>query len=402
MKVLLAFGILILFSFLGARFLFRKRFSFSPLTYFIFSGMVYILFGLFLGGKGIKVLTEDVLRNLNPLVQLGLGWVGFIFGFQFERRYIRCFPGKYIRLSFFQSLFVIILGSIFFSFFLPVLYPGRNPFLLYGMAVSFGLFLSLCSPSLVNFFSGSFKSGGEYGYLARFLASVNGFWGVLGMTLITSFWHYPFFSFRLSVEGFVILGISVIFPVFLGYIFHFLTMGKTESCDLLVYLLGIVFFAAGTAAVFHLSSLFVCMILGVAFSNLTTLQEKIYPLLISTEKPFYIVFLILIGAMWEVVFDLKIVFIVLTLVGLRILGFTMPLRYFGRVLKFPFPLPARFGLCFFSSGGLAVAFIVSVKMLYPLDLTNVFFSGALLAVIAGEILGPWGLKSSIYVLDGKK
>ncbi|MBN1271557.1 MAG: hypothetical protein JXB26_04730 [Candidatus Aminicenantes bacterium] len=402
MKILFAFGVLILVSFLGARFLFRKRASFSPISYFFFSGMIYIFFGLFLGRFGVKVLTGDVLKNLDPLVHLCLGWVGFIFGFQFEYKYIRRFPQKYVGLSFLQSLFIIVLVSVSFCILLPLLYAEQDYFMLYGMAIAMGLLLSLSSPSLINFFSRRLPSGGNYCYLARFLSGVNGFWGVLGMSLIISFWHYPFFSTGITTRGLIFLVVSVLFPVFLGYLFHFLTMGRSESGDLLVFLLGMVFFAAGAATYFHLSSLFVCMILGVTYSNLTSLQGKIYPLLISTEKPFYIVFLIFIGAMWEFTFDLKIGLIVFILVGLRIAGFLLPLRFFGRLLKFPFPVPARFGLCFFSSGGIALAFIVSFKLLYPLEMTNVFVSAAILATIAGEFLGPWGLKKSILILDEKR
>ena len=108
MHAIYAFGLLILIAFLGSRFLFRRRENLSPFNYFIFSGLIYIFLGLFLGKSGIKVVNEEVLSGFYPLIGFGLGWIGFLFGFQLERRYIKRFPKKHISLSFLQSVFVML------------------------------------------------------------------------------------------------------------------------------------------------------------------------------------------------------------------------------------------------------------------------------------------------------
>ena len=76
--------------------------------FFTFRDSLYFL-GLFLGKRGLNVLSPGVLAGLNPLINLGSGWMGFLFGFQLERRYLRRFPPKYIGLSFLQSVIVIFL-----------------------------------------------------------------------------------------------------------------------------------------------------------------------------------------------------------------------------------------------------------------------------------------------------
>jgi hypothetical protein len=270
------------------------------------------------------------------------------------------------------------------------------------MAVALGLFLSLNSPSLLNFASSEIPQKGNYFHLARFLVSVSGFWGIGGLALVASFWHFPFFESNIFVKGSVFLVCSTVFPVFVAYVFHFLTIKKTSEHDLLVYLLGLVFFASGAAAFFNLPSLYICMIMGITFSNLTRIQEKLYPLILSTEKPFYIIFLILIGALWEVNLDYKIALLVVVLLILRVVGYSSPLPLFGKLLRFPFPLPVIFGLCFLSPGGIAVAFIVSLKLIYPFPLIDVFVSVALIATVFSELLSPWALNNSILKLDTEK
>lgn len=402
MKALFAFSLLILTAFLGSRFLFKGKRYFSAYGYFYLSGLIYVFLGLFLGGRGLNVLSPQVLEDLNPLVSLGLGWVGFLFGFQLESRYLRKFPQRYIGLSFLQSMFIFILVTAILILILNLLFPSEPSFLLLGMAAALGLLMSLNSPSLLNFAASVIPTKGKYYYLARFLASVSGFWGITGLALLVSFWHFPFFERRVFSKGLILLLSSTILAFLLGYVFHILTIRKTLEQDLLVYLFGLVFFASGIAFYFNLPSLYVCMVLGITFSNLTRIQEKLYPLLLSTEKPFYIIFLVLIGALWEFNFNYKIVILVVLLFILRVIGNSFPLRSLGGMLNFSFPLPALFGLCFLSPGGLAMAFAISLKLIYPLPMIDTFVSVALLATIASELASPWALKKSLFRLDSEE
>ena len=402
MKAILVFGLIVLIAFLGSRIFFKRKKAFLPLSYFFFSGLVYIFLGLLLGERGLGILSSGVLQDLSPLVSLGLGWIGFLFGFQLELKYIRKFPRKYIGLSFLQYLIIVVLVGAVLAVVLAYLFPSQPSFLLYGMAVALGLFISLNSPSLLNFASPLIPQKGDYYHLARFLVSVSGFWGVCGLAIIASFWHFPSLESQVIVKGLIFVLALVLFPFLMGYMFHFLTLKKVPEQDLLVYLLGLVFFTSGVAAYFNLPSLFICMVLGLTFSNLTRVQEKIYPLLLSTEKPFTIIFLILVGALWEFNLDTRVVFLVALLLLLRVAGYTLPLSPLGRILRFSYPLPSVFGFCFQSSGGIAVAFIVSLKLIYQLPLTDVFVSVALIVTILSEILSPWPLKGVLVKLDTKK
>jgi hypothetical protein len=401
MQAIYAFGLLILIAFLGARFI-TKRTSLSPVNYFFYSGFIYIFLGLSLGRSGWDILSSSILTGLTPLVGLGLGWVGFLFGFQLETKYLKRFPGKYISLSLMQFVFVFLSSGLVFFLVLRLVYSAEQVYLLYGMAVALGLLLSLNSPTLLSMASRVIPERGNYYYLSRFLASVSGFWGIVGLVLLLSFWHFPFFESEVFLKGGGFLLLSTLFPILLGYLFHILTKKKTSEEQMLVYLLGLVFFVSGAAFYFNLPPLYMSMVLGITFSNLTKIHEKLYPLLLSTEKPLYIIFLVLIGALWDVNLDYSIAILVVLMVGLRVLTYIMPLPLFKVALDFPLHLPARFGLCFLSSGGIGVAFAVSIKLAYPLPLTDIFLSIALFGVLITEFISPWGLKFSVFRLDSEE
>ncbi|MCJ7679091.1 MAG: cation:proton antiporter [Candidatus Aminicenantes bacterium] len=402
MRALYAFGLLILIAFLGSRFLFRRSKIISPWSYLLISGLLYIFLGLLLGKSGLNFISSDVLHGLTPLICLGLGWLGFLFGFQLEVRYLRRFPGKYLGLSLIQAVFIFFLTVLCTLPLLRVLFPNDSAFQLTGMAVAFGILWTIHSPSLINAASGSIPNKGNYYYLARFITSISGFWGIVGLALLNSIWHYPFFKNQPLFYGILVFIGGTVFSVGLGILFFSLTKKRPPEQDLLVFLLGFVFFVSGTAFYFNIPPLYTGMVLGITFSNLTRLHEGIYPLLFSTEKTLYVVFLLLIGALWDFHPNVRIAILVILLIVLRVVGQMLPLPAARRILRFPYPVPLLFGLSFLSTGGVGIAFAVSIKMSFPLPLTDVFLTVALISILATELLSPLALRWSLLKLDRNK
>jgi len=401
MHAIYAFGIFVLLALLGTRYLYKGKNPFSPLYVLFQSGLVYIFLGVYLGHSGVNILSPQILRGFHPIIGLGLGWIGFLFGFQLEYKYLKRFPKKYIGLSFFLFLFVFCLVAGVMYQASGRLLNDSEKYLLYGLAAAFGLLASSHSPTLLNSLSSKFPKRGHYYYLARFLVSVGSFWGIVGLAVLSGFWHFPFFNSSIYFRGGMLLLISTVIPALLGFMFHLMTTQRTSEQDLLVYLLGMVFFVSGAAFYFNLLPLYVCMVMGIAFSNLTKRHEKIYPVLLSTEKPLYITLLILVGALWDFRLDSTILLLVFLFLILRLLGHLLLLPAFQRLLRLSFTLPCSFGLCLFSAGGIGIAFAVSLKIAYPIPLTELFFSVALLAIVLGEFLSPWTAKASVFRLDKK-
>ena len=396
MHAIYAFGILILLASLGSRFIRRGKRGLSPLALLFHSGLIYVLLGLYLGQHGSNVLSPEVVKGFYPLIALGLGWVGFMFGFQLEYRYLKRFPRKYIGLSFLLFICVFALTTVALAWIFEQWFEFPR-FYLHGVAGALGLLAGIHSPTLLNLFAPLISKSGHNFYLARFLVSVGGFWGLLGIVVLASFWHIPLSSGRgMPLTSFVLFSVSTLFPALMGLLFHKLTTKRVSESDLLVYLLGMVFFVSGAAFYFNLIPLYMCMILGLVYSNLTRRHERIYPVLLATEKPLYLVLLILVGALWEFTFNGRIALLVLLLLGLRIVLHSFFAPVVSRLLRLSFPLPLSFGLSLVSAGGLGVAFAVSITVAYPMELTRSFLSIALLTILLGELLSPWAFKLSIY------
>ncbi|MCP2519315.1 hypothetical protein NLC26_03060 [Candidatus Aminicenantes bacterium AC-708-M15] len=402
MKAILALGLLILISYLGSIGLFFRRNVFSPFFYFFSSGSVYILFGLISGKDGLNILSSQVLNQLSPLINLGLGWIGFLYGFQLENKFLRQFPKKYLGFSFLYSMFLFLTVTLISLLFLKVIYSSYSSFILAGMAISFGILASISSSSFLPFFSNLIPHKGEYYRLAVFSNNIDDFWGIWGFALITSFWHFPFFREKIFIKGLLLFLGSIIFCGLLSIIFHLLTKVINDQREILTLLFGMVFFASGAASFFNLSPIFICMLFGFILTRLTKLHDRIYPVFLSVEKPLYIIFLILIGALWNISIDISVILLIFIFVGSRIGGSVLYLPLLKKILKFPINLPPLYGLTFLSQGGMAIALAINIKLIYSLPLTDIFLTVALLGILINEFLAPIGLKVSLIKLESQR
>ncbi len=399
MQAIYAFALLIFFAVLGARFFYRGGRSFSNFRFFFYSGLFYIFLGLLLGSSGLNILNEQVLNAFSPIMALGLGWIGFVFGFQFEKRYLKRFSIKYYYLSFMLFILTFIPGAVIIWIILNKFYPGQPSFLLGGMAVSLGLLLTLHSPMILNAMAPFVPCRNKHFYLARFLVSIGSFWGICGLAVVVSFLRFPFSRDSMLLKSIIILIAATLFSALMGFLFYHMTRMRHSEKDLLVYILGAVFFVSGTAFYFNLIPLFACMVLGIFYSNLTRKHAKIYTLLLSTEKPLFIVFLILIGAFWELNFSWEVGVLVTVMLAMELILHILPMPLLEKILKFPVSLPHIFGNCLLSSGGLGVAFAVSLKLNYPVPLIDIFLSVSLLMIILSEFLSPWAIRTALFRLE---
>ncbi|OQX55103.1 MAG: hypothetical protein B5M54_03765 [Candidatus Aminicenantes bacterium 4484_214] len=395
MKALFAFGLLILVAFLGSRFLVRRK-KISSVVFIFHTGLIYLLLGLALGEKGLKVIDSAVLNQLSPLLFLGLGWVGFVFGFQLEKRYLVRFQRRLISFSFLYFLiFLVAIGFLSYFCLKPLLGLGPNQSLLFSLAVA--LLFSLTSPTILDVILYQTEGKELPSYLARFLVSVTSFWGMIGLGL------FVFISFSSTRQVslilwpramIVMLGTGI--PILLAYFFHHLTKRKFDEEELLLFLLALVFLCAGVAESLNIPPLYPPMILGIVYSNLTRKQERLYPLLLNSEKPMFVVLFILVGALWQPFLSWKLVVVICLLILSKILILTGVVSRLVPFLRLSIPFFPGFGLCFLSSGVMGITFTVCVYLWWGRPSSQVFMNVGLLSVLSLDFISPWLIRWAIF------
>ena len=385
--------LLILLALLGARFSF-STISVPPGPRLVFrTGTHFLFLGLILGPHALGLLTQEAIRQLFPLLGLGLGWIGFLFGLQLDRRILRQFPLAFPILALGQA-------ALTFAFFLGVGWLGLvalgrtgqvETLLLMGAAAT----ACISTPAGIALISTNYMVRGKVRDLLLFVASLDALVGIAALQVAYSL--FP--PANLVAEAPVTPGFMWVFGalglgVICGILFLWLTRPRPGGEELVLFLLGIAAFASGAALQLQLSPLFVSVTMGAVVANLSPDPHRVFRVLQEWEKPIYVVLLILAGALlsfptlWAL--PLAAAYALLRAGG-KVLGNMAMVR----LLPLPFPTPKRFGLGLLPQGGISLAMAISGVLTYAglglgdLSAVDLLFAVVVLGVILSELTGPF-------------
>ncbi len=179
-----------------------------------------------------------------------------------------------------------------------------------------------------------------------------------------------------------------------GILFIWLTRPRPGGEEIVLFLLGIAAFASGAALQLQLSPLFVSVTMGLVVANFSPDPQRVFRVLQEWEKPIYVVFLLLAGALLS--FSTLWVLLLAALYALvrgggKVLGSLLMVR----VLPFPFDTPKRFGLGLIPQGGISLAMAISFVLTYgdrrlgDMNAADLLFAVVVLGVILSELSGPF-------------
>jgi Kef-type K+ transport system membrane component KefB len=256
-------------------------------------GFPFVALGMLARHPSVGVLTDPVLVGLGPLVDFGLGWLGFLVGFRFDLRRFERMPrgaavvvGLSIALPF--VAIALLCGGV-----LMLMGFGENGLVLRS-AILLGTAGAMSAPSVMRWALGQ---DGEGAKASDFVDEIV---GVAGLALIAAYFRPADVEARWALPGtgwlFVTLGLGAT----LGTVLYVILRRPATQPEFMAIALGSVGFAAGMAAYLRLSPLVICFVAGTVIANLpgphrTPLRET----LVMLERPIFLVFLTLAGALWD-------------------------------------------------------------------------------------------------------
>jgi len=391
-QIILGLALLLLIAFIGHRATFTRLPIGARLLYL--TGTEYILVGFALGDELIGLLDESTLQSLTPLFSLGLGMVGLIIGIQLDRTKIGQFPQRYLWATLLQALVTIVIVFAPCYWFLGTVLGADDTTALLG-----GLVLGAtagCTAQSALALLGR-ENGLRRAPVLELLQYISALDAVFGLAL---------FGFALCLlPEYAPLGVptaralqwfllSIALGVAMGVLLHLLTRVRCPDEELLLFVVGVALFGSGLALYFRLSPLLVNLVVGLVAANLPGAKTRIFNLLASLEKPFYVLFLVLAGAIWKPgsgwALGLAAGYLALRLLGKLAGGY---LAAYAAAdprppgLADPHP-PATLGLGLLSQGGVVLAMVMSYHQLAPSKVTGLVVTAVLVAVILNELAAP--------------
>jgi len=396
--------VLIVLALLGARVSFSTQQSRLGPRLLFRTGAHFVLVGYLIGPSALGLLTPEATQQLSPLLALGLGWVGFQFGLQLERRALGQFSSSYHVFALGQAVLAfLVFAAVSFAL---ARAAGVDDAVLLLIVLSASGTAAVTTPAGIAMVSANFRVKGPVRDLLLFVGSIDAIVGITALQVTYALYRpdvAPGGIGPASQLVFVALAVGV--GLVCGIVFLWLTRTRRVAEELVLFLLGTCAFAAGVALQWDLSPLFVSVIMGAVVANLGRSTDRIRHLLARWEKPIYVTFLLLAGAFIQIptwiVFPLAVAY-----AGLRFLAKLAGARALLGLVRFGFPVPRRLGIGLVPQGGISIAMAVSGVLMYSdlhihgVDGEALLFAVIVMGVALAELTGPF-LTTRLLVRAGE-
>lgn len=351
------------------------------------TGTEFILVGVALGGGLLNILDQQALRSLTPLFSLALGYVGLIYGIQLERDKVRRLPGRYLLATVVQATVALVVIWVAGLWLLETWVGSSGPPLLLASLVLAAAAANTGQTTLALVVRELRIRSSRFLDLLRTVASLDAIVGLTVAGLAFSLGHHTGPVPLLGAAGLQWFALSAALGVALGLLLHLVTQYHCSQEELVVFGLGMVLFSSGLALYLKLSPLFINMIIGITMANLPGAHDRMFSMLVRLEKPFYIVLLILAGAVWRLDTVFTVVFAALYLV-LRMVGKAAGGYLASRLLEPELEAPRTMGLALNSLGGVAIAIVLNYAQIATGPEVSVVVTAVLFTVIVTELVSP--------------
>ncbi len=384
---------LIVIALLGARFSFSNAPVASGPRLLFRTGIHFLFMGFVLGPSVLGFLDAEAALQLRPLLELGMGWVGLLFGLQLDRRALSRFPSAFIVAATAQAAgaFALFLGAGWIV--LGAVDGSRDVAELLVLCAAATACIS--TPAGIALVSTNFFVRGAVSDFLLFIASLDAVVGIIALQIIYSLYQPAEMILGLGqISAPVWIPVAPAVGVAGGVVFLWLTGPKAKSEELVLFLLGIAAFASGAALQLQLSPLLVAAAMGATLANVSPERRRIYRVLQRWEKPIYVIFLLLAGALLRFP-TLWILPLALAYVAVRGASKVAANSLVARALPLPFKPSAEVGLGLLPQGGISLAMAVSVVLTYSgtslgsHSAVDVFFAIVVSGVILSELMGPF-------------
>jgi len=353
----------------------------------------YVLLGVLLG-PATGFLSEDVVRDLTPLVSLALGWVGMTVGTYFRLPAMALLPGTHVRVAFAEAAtsFALAGGLLFALLHFAAGYDFSTAAL---PALTLGAIAVIGAPAAVDALALRGFGTRRLFPVLQLTARIDALVGVVAFGLLLAVFHSgataPTVRPPTPTEWAVI---NVAVGVVSGVLFHLFLgprgelAGAAQQSRLFIALAGAIVIASGASYYLNLSPIFTTLILGVILANTAGGERSATRVLRATQRPIYLALLIFAGAAWRGS-DPTLYFIPPAFIAIRLLSRTLG-GWVGGRLAAPADLRApALGRGLLSQGAIGVAVALNYAQVFPDLAAQTVLGAALLSVLVFEVVaGP--------------
>jgi len=386
MKFLIAIAIIAGIALIGTRITFLKKQFGLGIKNIFFTGTEYILLGVILGSGFLNILDTETISRFRPFLVFGLGWVGFLYGIQFEIKLVKNLPKKFFSITAIQAVitFLMVSTSMFIFFYSQKALPGEKAII---VSIVLGITALSTAQSALAIVNKNFKFRDQRLIdLLRYVAGVDGLFAMAFFAIFLAFTDPGSGTWSSLSPALKWAGLTFFTALIPTLIFLLMNRTRYKHTDFLLVLSGTIAFTSGMAYYLGLSPLLTGLITGIALANTCKYRIRALNFLSDGEKPIYIIMLIILGAGWDLTNTISLSAVSIFIV-FRILG--KAAGNFAAVKSFrsAFPIPSGIGFSLLSEGGISFGIIINFMILYP-ELSGHLIYIVIISAFLFELISP--------------
>lgn len=262
------------------------------------SGAEYLVLGLLLGPSVGGLLPPHVIESFNPLITLGLGWIGALAGTRLALPLLVRTPAVRYRVAFAEAIITgLFIGIVQYV----VLHWGLD--VSRGQAATIAAALALVAlPASAAGVSVVAREQSSSDPLVRQLEVATVLQGVLasgGLAVIFAMLHTTPTGMGRPLVPTEWVAITLAIGIVGGTLFHVFVGDETKVDRLFISLTGAIILVSGAAVALRLSPVFAGLVFGAILGNTRGNRAEIIAALGRVERPFYFALLLFAGASWH-------------------------------------------------------------------------------------------------------
>jgi hypothetical protein len=355
------------------------------------SGAEYLVLGFVLGPQVLSVVSRSLLETFQPVVLVGVSWLGLVLGVSYLRVGVRRVPWPHVLLG------VALSGVVSACVSAAVLFSAERftklPHLeLVAFAAVAGLVCSETTRHSVRWIAERHGAKGPLADLAADTARASALFSCLSLAVVNA-WLPGAALPAFSVIGRV--AVSLALGAVLGFTATLLLGREFRRDESWGILLGTSLLGTGAAARLNLSPLSATFAMGLTLALVSRHRLDIKAMVTPTEKPVLLPVILLAGAYVNV----KLPAILLVLVAGALITKIAARVLCGAALSVTVPaargVGLEFGVSMLSSGALGLAVALAFAVRHPGVVSDAVLLLAALGVLIGEWLGPAALRRAL-------
>lgn len=355
----------------------------------------YIISGLLMGDAVFQVIPSH--SDLSIITDVALALIALTIGGEFYITKLKIMGKEVLILTIFQIILTYIVVSL--SLFL---FKMELPF-----ALLMGAIATATAPAATVAIVQSLRAHGKfidrlYGIVAMDDAGAVIIFSVTfalatGMMAPGEAAAGPA-AFTLIFHAFEEIIISILVGGLFGYFIHKATRGHSNSSEIMILTVGLVFLETALAILFHLSPLLSNMAAGAVLINLSPRNHRIFRILEPLSPPIYALFFIIAGTELNPAALLKkeILFLGLIFIASRALAKYSGIFLGALYVKSENNIKKYLGLCMLPQAGVAIGLVLMIQASPVIATLNeaqqntitLMVNIVLLAVFFNELTGP--------------